>query len=152
MNLTEFTMQFQNLSDYFCKKITDGQATQYYNSLKYIPARDFKFAVESIIENGKPMQSNFPTIGDVKSYCPFKRSVFDYNPPESEQDYYARVEVGHLLEALEVLKRSEEAFLKFCNDRYFSNNDISRVKVKYHMLNKQDKVKTNINELTENIG
>lgn len=124
----------KKLSDYFGKKTTDDQNEFYFDELSYISEFDFDRAIKVLIRNRKPIPRFFPTIEDIQNLCRKKTQTTEYNPEETEIQYYRRIKVDHLWVALKTLKtKGHEDFLKYSQTMNFNDEDIERVENKNRM-------------------
>jgi len=120
------------LGNFFGKHLTEPQTEFYFNELKYIKKDSFDHAVRSITKGRKPNPGNFPTIEEFQALCPRQQSDINYNSNESDVDYYKRITVQDLCEALSILqKRGHDQFLRYYQSKNVSEEDIERVEWKH---------------------
>jgi len=138
------------LSDFFGKKLSQAQQDFYFKDLKYISKDSFDHAVRATMRGRKPNPGNFPTIEEVQALCPKQQSDINYNSDENEMDYYKRITVNDLWEALSILqKRSHDHFLRYCQSKNISDEDIERVEWKHKYAITADKI---MNKLAKERG
>jgi len=121
----------KNLSSFFGKNLSTGQSEFYYNDLKYITKDSFDHAVRAIMKGRKPNPGNFPTIEEIQALCPKQKTDSIYNQGETESEYYKRITVQDLWDALAVLqKNGHDQFLRYCKSRNINQDDIERIEFK----------------------
>ena len=134
MNVTNFYDGMEQLSIFFGKKLTPPQHDLYFENLKYINKNSFDHAVKSIQRGRKPNHGNFPTIDEIQAICPKQKSDYGYRHDENEEQYYQRIMVSDLWNALNILKnQGNEKFMEFYRRMHFSEDDIDRVRCKFNM-------------------
>ena len=136
MNAQHFYEGMEQLSSFFGKKLMSQQHDYYFKELSYIPKDSFMFAVRSIQKGRKPNPGNFPTIEEIQGICPPKTSAHSYHEGETDEQYYNRITITHLWEALNILKnQGQDQFFKYCQRLNFSEDDIDRVQCKFKTIN-----------------
>ena len=131
MDLTNFYEGIKQLSSFFGKNLSNGQAEFYFKEVSYITKDSFDHAVRAILKGRKPNPGNFPTIEEIQALCPKQRSDSVWNHGETEEEYYRRVSVDDLFVALTVLQKSgREQFLRHCKTNNISQDDIERIEFK----------------------
>ena len=105
MNVTNFYDGMTLLSDFFGKKLSQAQQDFYFKDLKYISNDSFDHAVSVTMRGRKPNPGNFPNIEDIQALCPKDNSGrAEYREGETAEQYYRRITITHLWEALNILK------------------------------------------------
>ena len=134
MNVQNFYDGMEQLSSFFGKRLTQQQQDLYFKELKYITKDSFDHAVKSIQRGRKPNPGNFPTIDEIQAICPKQKSDFNYRGDETDEQYYQRIMVSDLWNALNILKnQGNEKFMEHCRRMHFSDDDIDRVQCKFNM-------------------
>ena len=67
MDYESFIKNTSRLSDWFGKRLNEGQADIMFNALRYIPGEAYGDIVKSIIEQYKPTPGYFPDINAIKN-------------------------------------------------------------------------------------
>ena len=128
---TNFYEGIKQLSSFFGKNLSSGQSDFYFNELKYVSKDSFDHAGRAIMKGKKPMPGNFPTIEEIQALCPKQRSDSTYNQGETEDEYYKRITVDDLFNALIILqKNGHEQFIRYCKTRNINQDDIERIEFK----------------------
>lgn len=135
------------LSDFFGKNLTEKQTEFYFSELKHASVDSFRHATKTCLKERKPNPGNFPTITELQALCPKERSyqTSNYKQDETEEQYYKRVTVQDLWEALKVLENNgHDQFLRFCRARHISDDDIDRVECKHKFSISKEKLERKI--------
>ena len=141
MNVQNFYDGMEQLSSFFGKRLSQQQQDLYFNELIYITKDSFDHAVKSIQRGRKPNPGNFPTIDEVQAICPKQKSDYGYRQDETDEQYYQRIMVSDLWNALNILKnQGNEKFMEYCQRMHFSEDDIDRVRCKFNMAFKDFKM------------
>jgi len=66
---------------------------------------------------------------------------------ENEEQYFRRINIGHLQHAFELLKKyGRGTLLKYCREKNFSADDIDRVEFKFERAYCKKEIKVPVNE------
>lgn len=155
MTNDEFLRITTRLLNWFGKSnMKAEQKTLMFQMLEHIPAEAYQGIVSDMIESSKA----FPTIGEIKNQYRWKwkdrypeKEPRQYNPNETDLEYYSRITITYLWTAYNILKnQGDERFLNYCNANHISEEDVERVRNKLNMINTKNR--PDVKTLTEDIG
>lgn len=152
MMRVEFEELFDQIVKWFRMKMTRENADISYDKIKFYPVEGLEYAINFLIENGKPTPGNFPTVNDIINLImkwldthpdeKFKRMEFDkYN------DY--SYPLSKLWDGYKVLiADGQTAFERFAERNRMPAQDRERVVMKY----KVSQAHREMPNLIQNVG
>jgi hypothetical protein len=138
MTRIDFEFEYEKLVKWFRMKMTKENADIAYNKIKFYPVKGLEYAVDFLIENGKPTPGQFPTVNEIINLImtwldanpeeKFKRTEFD---PVEDFSY----PIGKLIDGYKVLaSQGEKAFRIFAKNNRMPKNDQDRVIMKHKVI------------------
>ena len=148
----DFEEYFDQLVSWFRMKMTRENADISYDKIKFYPVEGFKYAVDFLVENGKPTPGNFPTVNEIVNLIvswldsnpneKFKRQQFD---PYNDFTY----PLSKLWDRYKILIADGiPAFERFAESNRMPSQDRERVVMKY----KVSQAHKEMPDLTQKVG
>lgn len=136
-----FKEEFSKLKKWFKIKLDKNHEYQLYTSLHGFPTAAFQYAVSKLLEERKPIPSNFPTVTELKCLM---AEWFHENPTARKGSYNKnedyRYPIANLNKAFSILEtRGKDAFINYCNQTNMPKNDRERVWNKHIYIQKHKK-------------